>query len=104
MNLTPASSRDLPSEAIFTRVSESGTRLMQTAIFIERSAVMVRHQTSDVRAAASHKPQAVHSPRRAGKQTWRLSSGNRLRRTACGLRLCFLSRQELDEDAVELRD
>src|SRR5437667_10122407 len=34
MNLTPASSIDLPSEAILTRVSESGTRLMQTAIFM----------------------------------------------------------------------
>src|SRR2546422_2827984 len=34
MNLTPASSSDLPSAAILTRVSESGTRLMQTAIFM----------------------------------------------------------------------
>src|SRR5690348_1822014 len=34
MNLTPASSSDLPSEAILTRVSESGTRLMHTAIFM----------------------------------------------------------------------
>src|SRR5256886_1148891 len=36
MNLTPASSSDLPSAAIFTRVSESGTRLMQTAIFMRK--------------------------------------------------------------------
>src|SRR6266403_3759747 len=34
MNLTPASSSDLPSEAILTRVSESGTRLTHTAIFM----------------------------------------------------------------------
>src|SRR5690348_17468154 len=34
MNLTPASSIDLPSAAILTRVSESGTRLMQTAILM----------------------------------------------------------------------
>src|SRR6266550_6455411 len=34
MNLTPASSSDLPSAAILTRVSESGTRLMHTAIFM----------------------------------------------------------------------
>src|SRR6266508_828333 len=34
MNLTPASSSDLASEAILTRVSEAGTRLMHTAIFM----------------------------------------------------------------------
>src|SRR5467141_4618256 len=34
INLTPASSSDLPSEAILTRVSESGTRFTHTAIFI----------------------------------------------------------------------
>src|SRR5256886_17687920 len=34
MNLTPASSSDLPSEAILTRVSESGTRFTHTAIFM----------------------------------------------------------------------
>src|SRR5437879_64974 len=33
MNLTPASSSDLPSAPILTRVSLSATRLMQTAIF-----------------------------------------------------------------------
>src|SRR5713226_5790247 len=44
MNLTPASSSDLPSEAIFTRVSESGTRLMQTAIFKDSSGPGVRRR------------------------------------------------------------
>ena len=33
MNLTPLSSSDFPSAAILMRVSESATRLMQTAIF-----------------------------------------------------------------------
>jgi hypothetical protein len=33
MNLTPASSMDTPSAPILTRVSVSGTRLTQTAIF-----------------------------------------------------------------------
>src|SRR5712692_4334609 len=35
MNLTPASSSDLPSAPILTRVSLSATRLMQTAIFMK---------------------------------------------------------------------
>src|SRR6184192_2370898 len=42
MNLTPASSSDLPSGAILTRVSESGTRLMHTAILIRGDATTPR--------------------------------------------------------------
>src|SRR2546426_5824327 len=61
MNLTPASSSDLPSEAIFTRVSESGTRLMQTAIFIAFS--VVRYPSSE-------------GLRSAGKETRRADPGN----------------------------
>src|SRR5207253_7902345 len=76
MNLTPASSSDLPSEAILTRVSESGTRLMQTAIFI-RELSRVSHQSS-VRLQDA-KPQAVHSVKSAGQQTRRLAYGYRLR-------------------------
>src|SRR2546422_582798 len=62
MNLTPASSSDLPSEAIFTRVSESGTRLMQTAIFIAFS--VVRYPSSEGLCKS------------AGKETRRTDPGN----------------------------
>src|SRR5213596_72257 len=57
MNLTPASSSDLPSDAILTRVSESGTRLMQTAIFMALS--VVRCQSSEQPQASSRKRLAV---------------------------------------------
>src|SRR5712671_7659405 len=43
MNFTPASSSDFPSGAIFTRVSESGTRLMQTAMFMGESLELRAH-------------------------------------------------------------
>src|SRR2546430_238552 len=66
MNLTPASSSDLPSAAILTRVSESGTRLMQTAILIRGDATTPRCTLQVV----NH-----HSAR--GKQTCGFSSGNR---------------------------
>src|SRR6266566_4095255 len=64
MNLTPASSSDLPSEAIFTRVSESGTRLMQTAIF-------------------TYSPQWRYTSlfQSARKQTWELDAGNHVERS-----------------------
>src|SRR5947207_11302741 len=42
-NFTPASSRLLPSAAIFTRVSESGTRLIQQAIFMWGKAKLGLH-------------------------------------------------------------
>src|SRR5207245_10398270 len=61
MDFTPASSSDLRSEAIFTRVSESGTRLMQTAIFIAFS--VVRYPSSE-------------GLRSAGKETRRADPGN----------------------------
>src|SRR5439155_20280099 len=80
MNFTPASSSDLPSAAIFTRVSESGTRLMQTAIFMSKWSAFRRQSSGKLQDV---KPQAVHSLKRAGKQTRQLSSGNRLRLTAC---------------------
>jgi len=48
MNLTPASSSDLPSEAILTRVSESGTRLMHTAIFIGNALSAVGYRLLEV--------------------------------------------------------
>src|SRR5690348_17695035 len=58
MNLTPASSIDLPSEAILTRVSESGTRLMQTAIFTKTSrCTTLRRQV--VRNAQERNPGAL---------------------------------------------
>src|SRR5439155_3457214 len=44
MNLTPASSSDLPSAAGLTRVSESGTRLIQTAIFMQSCAFGLKSQ------------------------------------------------------------
>src|SRR2546423_5726065 len=80
MNLTPASSSDLPSGAILTRVSESGTRFTHTAIFMWEFSVVCHQSSVQLQDA---KPQAVHSSQRAGKQTVRLTSGNRLRLTAC---------------------
>src|SRR5437762_1505515 len=84
MNLTPASSRDLPSEAIFTRVSESGTRLMQTAIFIERSAVMVRHQTSEQPQATSRKRSTVLGAQESKPGDYHLATACGVRLAACG--------------------
>src|SRR2546429_9460994 len=66
MNLTPASSSDLPSAATLTRVSESGTRLMQTAILIRGDATTPRCTL-----------QVVNHPSARGKQTCGFSSGNR---------------------------
>src|SRR5439155_21778109 len=66
MNLTPASSSDLPSAATLTRVSESGTRLMQTAILIRGDATTPRCTL-----------QVVNHPSARGKQTSGSSSGNR---------------------------
>src|SRR5712691_4494114 len=74
MNLTPASSSDLPSEAIFTRVSESGTRLMHTAIFMRKFSGVRCKASVQVQDA---KPQAVFGLKSAGKQTRRQRSGNR---------------------------
>src|SRR5438046_9572309 len=76
MNLTPASSSDLPSAAILTRVSESGTRFMQTAIFMWEVSV-VSHQSSVQSQDA--KAQEDHSLQCAEQQTRQLTSGNRLR-------------------------
>src|SRR5438105_4238206 len=87
MNLTPASSSDRPSGAIFTRVSESGTRLTHTAIFIAKWSDVGRQPSVQLSDA---KPQAVLSDQGAGKQTRRLPSGNRLRLRAYGLRLAAL--------------
>src|SRR5207244_11871421 len=83
MNLTAASSSDLPSEALLTRVSESGARLTQTAIFMWEFSV-VSHQSSVQSQDA--KAQADHSLQCEGKQTRQLSSGNRLRRSVWELR------------------
>src|SRR5438093_10430477 len=60
MNLTPASSSDLPSAAILTRVSESGTRFTHTAIFIVFSVV---------RYPSSEEPQRRRK-RNPGSQSW----------------------------------
>src|SRR5258708_25468707 len=48
MNLTPVSSIETPSAAILMRVSVSGTRLMQTAIFTGRSPSFECRQSRDV--------------------------------------------------------
>src|SRR5436190_14752538 len=53
MNLTPASSSDLPSAAILTRVSESGTRLMQTAIFMGKERKPARPVLATLRSPYS---------------------------------------------------
>src|SRR2546430_12469575 len=66
MNLTPASSSDLPSAATLTGVSESGTRVMQTAILIRGEATTPRCTL-----------QVVNHPSARGKQTCGFSSGNR---------------------------
>src|SRR5205809_765611 len=62
MNLTPASSSDLPSEAILTRVSESGTRLMQTAIFMREASV------SGCQSSGHLQPLPLEGGRRVGRR------------------------------------
>src|SRR5438105_12871624 len=86
MNLTPASSSDLPSAAILTRVSESGTRLMHTAILIRGDATTPRCTL-----------QVVNHDSARGKQTCGFSSGN-LRMTS---RRSDVKRLEIRTDAHE---
>src|SRR5947208_5198270 len=79
MNLTPASSSDLPSAAILTRVSESGTRLMQTAIFMWEFSV-VSHQSSvqSQGQGASGSQLAVRRKTNAATVIWQPLAGWRL--------------------------
>src|SRR5437870_2665407 len=77
INLTPASSSDLPSEAILTRVSESGTRFTHTAIFMRESSA-VGCQSSDPLQGASRERLIV-----VGAQESKL--GHLPLATACGL-------------------
>src|SRR3989442_16010909 len=71
MNLTPASSSDLPSEAILTRVSESGTRFTHTAIFITRHRRLsaTGHQWSRKAEKCAHKKPAPAPAGNGGKLT-----------------------------------
>src|SRR5256885_9201507 len=68
MNLTPASSRDLPSAAILTRVSESGTRLMQTAIFMRLVGGRCAQRKPDERRLATEYQPGSEFGRHAHKQ------------------------------------
>src|SRR5256885_5237243 len=70
MNLTPASSSDLPSEAILTRVSESGTRFTHTAIFMSPHVVR-RYDATLYEKAQEKKPR--HVPPRNLLTTYRRS-------------------------------
>src|SRR3989442_8532314 len=73
MNFMPASSSDFPSGATLTRVSVSGTRLTQTAIFIAVSVLEAREKTREARKLICRplevRGQADHQvPRQPGRE------------------------------------